>query len=78
MSVRRVRRSNKLMTALIPRVLKLYSEKQFGRAIHRMLTILQLYLNIMKFVSLDESWSFRTKISESDSQIDPGTFLILL
>ena len=32
----------------------------------------------MKFVSLDESCSFRTKISGSDSQIYPGTFLILV
>ena len=50
-----------LRTTLISRVLKFFWEKQFGRAIHRM------YLNIMKFVSLDESWSFRTKISGSDS-----------
>ena len=57
-----------LRTTLISRVYKVYWEKQFGRAIHRMLRILQLYLNFMKFVSLDKSWSFRTKISGSDSQ----------
>ena len=34
-----------LRTTLISKVLKLYSEKQFGRAILRMLTILQLYLH---------------------------------
>ena len=55
-----------LRTTLISKVLKLYSEKQFGRAIQRMLTIPQLHLNIIKFVHLGESWSFRTKTSGSD------------
>ena len=31
-------------------------------------------LIFMKFVRLDEFWSFRTKTSASDSQIYPGTF----
>ena len=42
-----------------------------GRAIQRTLTILQLYLKTMEVVSLDESWSLRTKISGSDPQICP-------
>ena len=49
-------------------------EKQLGRAIQRTLTILQLFLKTMKFVSLDESESLRTKISGFDPQIYPGTF----
>ena len=31
----------------------------------------------MKFVNLDESWSFKAKISGSDPLIDPGTVLFL-
>ena len=58
-SARRERRRKKLRTALISRVLKLCSEKQLGRAIQRMLTLLQLYLKIMKLVSLDESWELQ-------------------
>ena len=71
-SVRRVRRRKTRRTALIPRVLNLCLEKQLGRAIHR---ILCLHHETMMSVSLDEPWSFRTKISGSDLQIYPCTFL---
>ena len=52
-------------------------EKQLGRAIQRTLTILQLYLKTMEVVSLEESWSLRSRISGSDPQIYPGTFQFL-
>ena len=78
-SVRRVKRRNKLRTALIPRVLKLCSEKHLGRAfqIWKILAIRWLHLKTTKFSNPNESWSFRTKISRYDPQIYPGTLLFL-
>ena len=40
--------------------------------------MLQLFLKTMKFVSLDESGSLRTKISGCDPQTYPGTFQFFL
>ena len=77
MKVHRVRRWNKLRTAFIPSVMMLCSEKQLGKAIQKMSTILWLNPETMKFDNLDESWSFTKRISGSDPQIYPGTFLFL-
>ena len=66
-----------MRTALISRVLKLCPEKQLGIAIQRMSTILWLHHDTMKFVNLDESWSFKTKISVSDPQFYLGSFPFL-
>ena len=76
-SVRRVNKRNKLRTAPIPKVLKLFSETLLGKAILRTSTNLWSHHEIMKFDNLDESWSFTTRISGSDPQIYPGTFLFL-
>ena len=62
-----------------PRVLKLCSEKQLGRAVQiwKILAIGWLHLKTTEFINPDESWSFRTKISRYDPQIYPGTLLFL-
>ena len=36
-----------------------------------------IHTKAMKSDNLNESWSFRTRISRSDPQIYPGTFLFL-
>ena len=60
----KVKRKNKLKTTLIPRVLQSCSEKQLGRAIQNVDNPLIAPRDYEVRHNLDESWSFRTKISE--------------